>query len=67
LTKEKIAGKIVWRYLLQAVGFFCTLFFSINKTDGHDITEILLKVALYTITLTPNPNPKKNQRPVASH
>jgi hypothetical protein len=41
--------------LLQAVGFFCTLFFSINKTDGHDITEILLKVALYTITLTPNP------------
>jgi hypothetical protein len=25
---------------------------STNKTDRHDITEILLKVALYTITLT---------------
>jgi hypothetical protein len=24
-----------------------------NKTDHHDITEILLKVALNTITLTP--------------
>ena len=28
---------------------------STNKTDHHDITEILLKVALSTITLTPNP------------
>jgi len=27
---------------------------STNKTDGHDITEILLKVALNTITLTLN-------------
>jgi hypothetical protein len=26
---------------------------STNKTDHHDITEILLKVALNTITLTP--------------
>jgi hypothetical protein len=26
---------------------------STNKTDLHDITEILLKVALNTITLTP--------------
>jgi hypothetical protein len=25
---------------------------STNKTDGHDIAEILLKVALNTITLT---------------
>jgi hypothetical protein len=25
------------------------------KTDRHDITEILLKVALNTITLNPNP------------
>jgi hypothetical protein len=30
---------------------------SINKTDRHDITEILLKVALNTITQTSNPNP----------
>ena len=27
---------------------------STNKTDSHDITEILLKVALNTITLIPN-------------
>ena len=27
--------------------------FSSNKTDRHDVTEILLKVALNTITLTP--------------
>ena len=27
---------------------------SINKTNRHDITEILLKVALNTITLTHN-------------
>ena len=26
--------------------------FSTNKTDRHDITEILLKVALKTITIT---------------
>jgi hypothetical protein len=25
---------------------------STNKTDGHDITQVLLKVALNTITLT---------------
>ena len=29
---------------------------SINKTDRHDITEILLKVALNTINLNPNLN-----------
>jgi hypothetical protein len=28
---------------------------STKKTDLHDITKILLKVALNTITLTPNP------------
>ena len=28
--------------------------FSTNKTDCHYIAEILLKVALNTITLTPN-------------
>jgi hypothetical protein len=32
-----------------------TLVSSINKTDRQDITEILLKVALNTIILTPNP------------
>jgi len=29
---------------------------STNKSDDHDITEILLKVALNTITLTQTPN-----------
>ena len=33
----------------------CTPVSSTNKTDSHDITEILLKVALNTINLTPNP------------
>jgi len=33
----------------------CTPLSSTNKTDLHDITEILLKVALTTITITPNP------------
>jgi hypothetical protein len=28
---------------------------STNKTDRHDITEILLKMALNIIALTPNP------------
>ena len=32
----------------------CTSVSSTNKTDRHDITEILLKVALNTITLTPD-------------
>jgi hypothetical protein len=30
----------------------CTSVFPTNKTDRHDITEILLKMALNTITLT---------------
>ena len=42
---------------LQKVGGFLlgTLVSSANKTDHHDITVILLKVALNTI----NPNPEK--------
>jgi hypothetical protein len=34
--------------------FLGTLVSSTNKTDRYDITEILLKVVLSTITLTPN-------------
>jgi hypothetical protein len=30
-----------------------TLVSSTNKTDRHDITEIVLKVTLNTLTLTP--------------
>jgi hypothetical protein len=37
--------------LLQVGGFLGVLRYS-NKTDRHDITEILLKVALNTITFT---------------
>jgi hypothetical protein len=42
-----------------AIGWWfslCTLVSSNNKTDRYDITEILLKVALKTITLTLTPN-----------
>jgi len=39
--------------LLQVCGFLRVLWFhSTNETDHHHITEILLKVALSTITLT---------------
>ena len=36
-------------------GRWFSLVSSTNKTDFHDIAQILLKVALITITLTPNP------------
>ena len=41
---------------LRQVGVFSpgTLVFYINKTDRHDITVILLKVALNTRTITPD-------------
>jgi hypothetical protein len=38
---------------LQQVGSFSPVSFK-NKTDGHDITEILMKVVLNTITHDPN-------------
>jgi hypothetical protein len=54
----------LWHYVikfvsdLRQVGVFLLVLWSLvsttNKTDSHDITEILLKVALNTITLTPN-------------
>jgi len=37
--------------LWQVGGFLWVLFSSTNKTDHQDITEILLKVALNTLTL----------------
>ena len=42
--------------VLRQVGGFLQVFtvYSTNKTDRHDITEILLKVVLNTITPTPN-------------
>jgi hypothetical protein len=38
--------------LRQVGGFQDTPFFSTNKTDRHNITELLLKVSLNTVTLT---------------
>jgi hypothetical protein len=38
--------------LRQVGGFLCIPVSSTNKTDYHDITEILLKVALNTIKQT---------------
>jgi hypothetical protein len=40
---------------------------STNKTDYHDITEILLKVALNTITLTLTPFTKILLKKITTH
>jgi uncharacterized membrane protein YcgQ (UPF0703/DUF1980 family) len=40
--------------LRQGGGFLCLPISSTKKTDGHDITETLLKVALNTIKQTNN-------------
>ena len=51
----------------QVVGFpTITLVFFTNKTDGHDITKILLKVVLSTITLTHIPLSSSNRSLVHS-
>ena len=39
---------------MSVVFYGCYGFLS-NKTDRHDIAEILLKVALYTMYYKPNP------------
>ena len=39
-----------------AVGRWFSMVSSTNKIDHHDITEILLKAAFSTITLTLTPN-----------
>ena len=39
----------------------CTPVSSTNKTERHDITEILFKVALNTIIITPNPDGTGNE------
>ena len=45
------------RDLRQVDGFLCVLqISSTDKTDHHDISELLLQVALTTITLTLNPS-----------
>ena len=50
----------VWQWL--AVGRWFSPVSSTNKTDQHDITEILLKVVLNTLTLTFVSNIKSEMR-----
>jgi hypothetical protein len=45
--------------LWQIGGFLLVLLFPPNKTDSHDITDLLLKVALST-KKTNEPKPNKN-------
>jgi hypothetical protein len=40
--------------ILKLIKFVRLVVFSNNKSDRHDITEILLKVVLNTINLNPN-------------
>jgi hypothetical protein len=60
LDKERVLHVIYlfWSINLSVICdrwfFLGTPVSSTNKTDHHDITEILLKVALNTITLTPS-------------
>ena len=46
--------KLYQRIVLGRWCFLGTAVSSTNKTDRHDITELLLKVALNTITLIPH-------------
>ena len=42
----------IQHYVIKFVSVLRQVVFSTNKTDCHNIAEILLKVALNTITLT---------------
>ena len=51
----------VCRWIVTGLFFsLCTLVSCTNKTDCHDITEILLKMALNNITPPPPPPPPPN-------
>ena len=58
ICQRLAAGSVVFSFVsdLRQDQWFSpgTPIFSTNKTDRHDIAEILLKVALNTITLTLN-------------
>jgi len=57
LDQGEVNNIMWWSDLWQVGGFFPgTPVSSTNKTDRHDITEILLKVALNTITIISNLN-----------
>ena len=47
-------GSWIYHYFMYVVFPEGTPASSSNKTDRHDISEILLKVALNILTLTPN-------------
>ena len=63
--KFKTMNNITWLCLsvtcYRSVGFLGKLVSSTNKTDRHDITEILLKVALNTIKLNLNKTNESNE------
>jgi hypothetical protein len=57
--KKKIIGQLCIHYFPQITSVICVVLLgkqaqdnAANKTDCHDITEILLKVALNTINQT---------------
>jgi hypothetical protein len=50
-TRSQAGKGTGYRPTLKPLGLWFSPGSSINKTDRHDITEILLKVALNTITL----------------
>ena len=62
VSLNRVHGEVysVQKYVIKFVGDIATgrwfstgtLVFSTNKTDFHDITEVLLKVALNTINLS---------------
>ena len=55
MLKIEILKQMDWIYILNndlVVSITCTGILNDNKTDRRDITEILLKVALNTKTLT---------------
>ena len=58
MSSNPTHGKVylIQRYVIKNVSDFSPgiQISSTNKSDHHDITEIMLKVALNTITLTPN-------------
>jgi hypothetical protein len=55
-SKDYMLVNFSFSFLIFSVVFSGTPVSSINKTDCHDITEILLKVVLNTITLTLTPH-----------
>ena len=59
LIQTRIRTVVQWSYASWIYNYLCNFFpgipvSSFNETDRHNVTEILLEVALNTITLTRN-------------